>query len=225
MSQVQKIDFAEYAKAVKAEIEDVIPSAKVEIINQSTIQIDNNGIISAVKVREVQRKGSSVDVKVTNGGDRYDDKGAKVVGEGWASNDGKKAVITIKEKAIKEIVSQSSDWDIKFISAGVSDKFNDWRDVGAKEHPSIEYSYPYNADGKVGIQVRVDVPNAEQWESNKKDNETKFTIPSGKVVMKIISESEADFSIDERGSFYVQGTVEQVNKVVDRIVGNPLSDW
>ena len=52
----------------------------------------------------------------------------------------------------------------------------------------------------------------------------RLTIPSGKTVFKIISESDVDFDISNNG-VRVKGTVEQVNKVIDRIAGNPLSDW
>lgn len=223
MSTIQKPDFSEYAKTIAKEIEEVVPNAKATVINASTIQIDNDGIISSVRVREVQRKGSYADVKVTHGGkSKYEDNG-KVVGEAFASEG--KITANIKEKAIKAIASESTSWDITNISEAISDNFNDWReDNHAKDHPSIEYSYPYDANGKVGISVRVNVPNAEDWESVKKSNKTKFTIPSGKVVMKIISESDIDFKIDD-DTVYIQGTVERVQKVIDRITGNPFTDW
>ena len=92
----------DYANAIAKEIEEVVSGSIATVINQNTIQIDNGGIISSVRVRD-SRKGSMADVKVTHGGkSKYEDTGAKVVGEAWVRED-KGVHVTIKEKAIKEI--------------------------------------------------------------------------------------------------------------------------
>jgi hypothetical protein len=223
--QIEKCEFIEYAKGVAKEIGEIIPSAKVEVINQNTIQIDNDGIISSVRVREVKRKGSYCDVKVTHGGkSKYEDNG-KVVGESWYSKKENKGevFVTIKEKAIKAIASESTSWDIDNISEAHADNHNHTR---IHEHPTMHWSRSYNANGKVGISVEVQTPNTEQWEAMKKEHgkKTREAIPSGKIVFKIISESDVDFDIDnDRVS--IQGTIEQVDKVIARIMGNPFTDW
>lgn len=215
-----------YAKAIAEEIQSIVSGSVVTVINDQTIQIDNGGIISAVRVRDA-RKGSFADVKVTHGGkSKYEDTGAKVVGDSYIYKD--KVVANIKEKAIREIASQSSDWDINHISEGYADVFNTY---GQKkvDHPSIHYFRPFNANGKVGISVDISTPNAEQWEAMKKANGKSDVhpapvIPSGKIVFKIISEEEVDFTI-EHDEVNIQGTIAQVDKVIDRITGNPFSDW
>ena len=107
------------------------------------------------------------------------------------------------------------------ISTAKADEFNA---TEIRKHPSIGWATPHNEHGKVGISVDIRTPNAESWEAQKIDNRTKHTIPSGKTVFKIISESDVDFDISNNG-VRVKGTIEQVNKVIDRIAGNPLSDW
>ena len=191
-----------------------ITGATATVINARTIQIDNNGIISSVRVRD-SKKGSSCISKITHGGN-WDDIGAKIVGDVFSNG-----IINIRSSTIKAIVSSSSSWDIANISTAKADEFNV---TEICEHPSIVWATPHNENGKVGISVEIRTPNAESWEAQKIDNKTKHTIPSGKTVFKIISESDADFNIshDRVG---VRGTIEQVNKVIDRIAGNPLSDW
>ena len=189
-----------------------ITGATATVINARTIQIDNNGIISSVRIRD-SKKGSSCISKITHGGS-WDDVGAKIVGDVFSNGN-----INIRSSTIKAIVSSSSSWDIVNISTVKADEFNTKR-----VHPSIGWATPHNENGKIGVSIDIRTPNAESWEAQKIDNKTKHTIPSGKTVFKIISESDADFDVSNNG-VRVKGTIEQVNKVIDRITGNPLSDW
>ena len=191
-----------------------ITGATATVINARTIQIDNNGIISSVRIRD-SKKGSSCISKITHGGD-WDDVGAKIVGDIFSNGN-----INIRSSTIKAIVSSSSSWDIDNISTAKADEFNATK---TRDHPSIVWATPHNKNGKVGISVEIRTPNAESWEEQKIENKTKHTIPSGKTIFKIISESDADFNISH-DRVHVIGTIEQVNKVIDRITGNPLSDW
>jgi len=214
-----------YATAIAKEIESIVSGSVVTVVSPTTIQIDNGGIISSVRVRDA-RKGSYADVKVTHGGkSMYEDTGAKVVGEAIKEQEGH-VTVNIKEKAIKEIASQSTDWDIYHISEAHVDEHNRNR---IHEHPSINWSRAYNANGKVGISVEIQTPNAEGWEGMKKSHakESNAMIPSGKIVFKIISEEDVDFSIDGRSSdrVSVQGTITQVDKFIARITGNPFDTW
>ena len=212
----------DYATAIAKDIESIVKGSVVTVINPTTIQIDNFGVISSVRVRDA-RKGSVADVKVTHGGkSKYEDTGAKVVGEAWVRED-KGVHVSIKEKAIKEIASQSVDWDIMNISEAHADKHN-YKTI--HEHPTVHWARAHNANGVVGISVQLETPNAKEWESMKIANakSTTATIPSGKIVFKIISEEDVDFNIDnDRVS--IQGTIAQVEKVIARIMGNPFSDW
>ena len=222
--QVTKVEMIDYATEIAREIQSIVSGSTVTVVNPTTIQIDNGGIISSVRVREA-RKGSLADVKVTHGGkSQYEDTGAKVVGESYTYKG--QVVANIKEKAIKEIANQSTDWDIYNISEAHVDDHNRNR---IHEHPSIHWSSRYNANGKVGISVEIQTPNAQQWEALKKENgKSDITpapvIPSGKIVFKIISEEDVDFDI-EHDRVSIQGTIAQVDKVIARITGNPFSDW
>ncbi len=216
----------DYATEIAREIQTIVVGSITTVVNPTTIQIDNGGIISSVRVRDA-RKGSMADVKITHGGkSKYEDTGAKVVGDAWVRED-KGIHVGIKEKAIKEIASESTEWDINNISEAHADQHNA---VRIHEHPSLHWSRAYNANGKIGISVEVQTPNAEQWEafkkSHAKDNKVSPApvIPSGKIIFKIISESDIDFEI-ESDRVSIRGTIEQVNKVIDRITGNPFTDW
>lgn len=214
--QIQQVDFA---TSIANEIAEVT-GAKTTVINQRTIQIDNDGIISSVRVRDA-RSGSSVDMKITHGGKSiHEDVGAKIVGDAWTNKDGE-VIVDIKEKVIKSITSESTEWDINNISQGHVDAHNHER---IHTHPSMGWAGQHNANGEVGISVEIRTPNAEKWEEMKKENDTKSTIPSGKTVFKIVSESDVDFDIDN-DDFSIKGTIEQVDKVIARITGNPLVDW
>jgi hypothetical protein len=217
--QVIKVSAGEI---VAQEIERIIPSAKATPITadigDNIIQIDNNGIISAVRIRAPKRSGTASDFKITHGGkSRYEDTG-KVIGDVYSES------ANIKEKAIKEIVSQSTSWDIDVISECHADKHN--YDKHARDHPSIGYARGFNANGEVGISVEISTPNAEQWEAMKKQHSksSNATIPSGKIVFKIISQEDVDFDIRD-GRVSIQGTIAQVDKVIARIIGNPFSEW
>jgi len=214
----------DYATAIKCEIGHILPTAIIDVINPTTIQINLDGVISSVRVRDA-RKGSFADVKVTHGGkSKYEDTGAKVVGDSYIYKD--QVVANIKEKAIKEIASESTEWDIDNISEAHADQHNA---VRIHSHPSIHWARGHNADGKVGISVEIQTPNAKDWSALKKANGKSDispapVIPSGKIIFKIISEEDVDFNIDhDRVS--IQGTIAQVDKVIARITGNPFSDW
>ncbi len=220
--QVEKVAMIDYATAIAREIQSIVSGSIVTVVNPTTIQIDNHGVISSVRVRE-SRKGSFADVKVTHGGkSKYEDTGAKVVGESYTYKD--QVVANIKEKAIKEIASQSTEWDIMNISEAHADAHNN---TTIHSHPSIHWARAHNANGKVGLSVELQAPNAKQWEALKIENakSTTATIPSGKIVFKIISESDIDFDIERESGVAIQGTIEQVDKVIARIMGNPFSDW
>ncbi len=222
----QTIQSPDYATVIKCEIGHILPRHIVDVINPTTIQIvSEDGLVSSVRIRDA-RSGSACDVKVTHGGkSKYEDTGAKVVGEAFTDKDSKPWA-SIKEKAIKEIASQSTDWDIINISEAHADIHNAKR---IHEHPSIHWARGHNADGKVGISVEIQTPNADQWSALKKANGKSDispapVIPSGKIIFKIISEEDVDFNIDhDRVS--IQGTIAQVDKVIARITGNPFSDW
>lgn len=222
--QVAKPTALDYATEIAREIQSIVSGSTVTVVNPTTIQIDNGGIISALRIRDA-KKGSYVDVKIThNGKSKYEDTGAKIVGEAVSTKSG--ILVTIKEKALKEIASESTDWDIYHISEAHVDEHNDGR---IHSHPTIHWASRFNANGKVGISVEVQTPNAEKWEAMKKQHsKSKITpapvIPSGKIVFKIISESDVDFSI-EHDRVSIQGTIAQVDKVLARITGNPFTEW
>jgi hypothetical protein len=208
----------DYATEIAREIQTIVVGSITTVVNPTTIQIDNGGIISSVRVRDA-RKGSVADVKVTHGGkSKYEDTGAKVVGDSYVYKG--QIVANIKEKAIKDIANNSTEWDINNISEGHVDQHNQTR---IHEHPTIHWARAFNANGKIGISVELATPNAEQWEALKKDSKGK-AVPSGKIVFKIISESDIDFDI-EHDRLSIQGTIEQVDKVLARITGNPFDTW
>jgi hypothetical protein len=224
--QVAKPTALDYATEIAREIQSIVSGSIVTVVNPTTIQIDNGGIISSVRVRDA-RKGSFADVKITHGGkSKYEDTGAKVVGDSYVYKE--QIVANIKEKAIKDIANESTAWDINNISEAYADQHNA---VRIHEHPSIHWARAFNANGKVGISVEVQTPNGEQWIAFKKSHAKDTVkvspapvIPSGKIIFKIISEEDVDFII-ERDNVSIQGTIAQVDKVIARITGNPFSDW
>lgn len=206
------------AQAVAKQIEFVVSPAKVTVIDSHTIQIVKDGIVSSVRVREAKKNNQGYVITHNGRGSYYEDVYSKQIGTVF---DG---VVDINHAKMKKIASVNTEWDNANISEAIARNFNYGEGV-VKDHPSIHYVSPYTANG-IGISVNIEVPNADQWEKRKKKNSTKYPIPSGKTVMKIISEvPEVDFRTRDRNDIDIFGTPEVVMKVIDRIAGNPLTDW
>jgi len=223
---------------VAQEIEKIIPDAKTTIHSISIwngkervisdvdaiIEIVRNGIHSCVKVRPTR---NSEGVKVTHGGDEWEDKGAKVVG----SVDG--IIININKKAINEISSKSSDWDHEQINTRHAVRVEKEH---VKDHPSISVEgikrtpIPHweevTEQGiKIGIVAEIDVPkNDKEWNHEKSRNPN-HSIPSGKVVIGIVA-STPNVDVEcVNGRIRVSGSVDDVIPIINRINGNPITDW
>ena len=225
---------------VAQEIEKIIPDAKTTIHSISKwngeetvisdvdaiIEIVRNGVHSCVKVRPTR---NSEGVKVTHGGWRSDDKGAKVVG----SVDG--IIININKKAINEISSKSSDWDHTEINSKHAKKVTDEH---VKKHPSIRVSgigrrhipeWRKDANDeqgiKIGIVAEIKVPeNDEEWNRQKIEAHP-ICIPSGKTVIGIVA-STPNVDVDcVDGAIRVSGSVDDIIPIINRINGNPITDW
>lgn len=229
---------------VAQEIEKIIPDAKTTIHSISIwdrhkqmdvisnedaiIEIVRNGVHSCVKVRPT-RNGDGV--KVTHGGDPSEDKGAKVVGSvdgtiHWSH-------VSINKKAIDEISSKSSDWDHEQINNRHAEKVTDEH---VKKHPSIRvtgikriikpHGSPDTEQGiKIGIVAEIRVPqNVESW-NNIKARNPNHSIPSGKVVIGIVASTpNVDVECVD-GAIRVSGSVDDIIPIINRINGNPITDW
>ena len=203
--------------AVAKQIEFVTSPSKVTVINDNTIKIVKNGIMSSVRVREDKKEHGHV-ITHNGRGSHYEDVYCKKIGTVFSG------VVNIDHAKMNKIASVNTDWDNGNISEGIAYNMN-YDEGKIKAHPSIRYVRPYTKNG-IGVSVDIDIPNNDEWEKKKKANSTKYAIPSGKVVMKIISETpEVDFQTSNRNEINISGSVENMMKVIDRITGNPLTDW
>ena len=209
-------DVPTVADKVVEEISNIVEGSFVSKVDENTIQIIKDDVISSVRVRPNNR-GSGDKITHSGKGSHYEDSHAIVIGEVYNDN------VTINKNKIKKIVSETTDWDRLNIAEALK-RIWEIENKDDTDHPSIWWIRASYQNG-IGISVEIAVPNNKEWESMKKTGctNTKHCIPSGKIVMKIVAESDVDVEVDD-GKVRVHGTVEQVTKIVKKITGNPM-EW
>lgn len=218
---IQMGDEPTVVEQVAEEIRNIVSGSTVSIVDEHTIQIIKDGVISSVRVRPNMR---SAGYKVTHSG-KYDwseDKEAKVIGEAYNGD------IKISKNKINAIASESTKWDRHNVANAMTQNWKaDNKDITS--HPSIVYDYyiiPYTHNEVIGMSAIIETPNTEEWDRMKKrgSENPQHVIPSGKVVMKIITNSDVEAEIQDKGRIRISGTIEQVSEIIKKIAGNPM-EW
>ncbi len=201
-------------------IRNIVAGSTVSIVDENTIKIVKDDVISSVRVRPNTRSSG---YKITHSGQGHwsEDKSAKVIGE--VINN----IVTISKNKINKIASESTEWDRYNIATAVTEQWKE-NNKDNTSHPSFitPYYIKPSVQNGIGMSVEIATPNNQQWEEMKKRGatNTKHCIPSGKMVMKIVAKSDADVEIAGDSKIRVHGTIEQVEKIVKEIAGNPM-EW